>query len=194
MCPEQKTIPLYPLRPCPSPSGTRKDGFQAAVAMCAVQGTLFGPELAYLWKERAAKSCCSRKRPKWRRSLRILGQDVKEIKWPGAPVFKGQLRHLQFSNRLPLSRNSLKLVNKPHPFVRETGSPPTALLNSPRLLAPPLPIPWKSNLTPLCVLHQMSLSPKAEKKNVCEPIFKWHPQTDYSWKCVHVHTRICSAA
>lgn len=38
-----KTIPVYPLRFCPLHSGTREDGFQAAVAMCAIQETLFRP-------------------------------------------------------------------------------------------------------------------------------------------------------
>lgn len=42
-CPEPNTIPVYPLKPCLLPSGTGEDGFQAAVAMCVVQRTLFGP-------------------------------------------------------------------------------------------------------------------------------------------------------
>lgn len=54
-CPEPKTIPVYPLRPCPLHSDTREDGFQAAVAMCAVQGTLFGPRAGLPGKGKGCK-------------------------------------------------------------------------------------------------------------------------------------------
>lgn len=33
--------PVYPIWSCSCPSDTREDGFQAAVTICAVQGTVF---------------------------------------------------------------------------------------------------------------------------------------------------------